>query len=119
MEKKTWLASVAVVVVFVSGVVAVKTLISNEVVKRTQLMQELNAHQLAEVKLKCETEKVDQETQLKKQIVDLQAELEKSKILIEKIQKRGKVTEQIKKDVDGFIKSFDALVGTKGKTNEK
>ncbi len=119
MEKKTWLTLVAVVVVFVSGVVAVKTLINNEVAKRTQLMQELKAHELAQAKLSCETEKIDQSTELKKQIVDLETELEKSKILIEKIQKQGRVTQQIKKDVKSFMREFDLLVGTKGKQNEK
>ena len=46
MEKKTWLTLVAVVVACVFGVLAVKTVIKNEVAKKTQEMQELKRAEL-------------------------------------------------------------------------
>lgn len=103
----------------VLAIVLVQKHINNQVSLKIQTFHELKAKELAEYKLKCETEKIDQTTELKKQIVDLETELEKSKILIEKIQKQGKVTEQIKKDVKGFMKEFDTLIGTRGKADEK
>lgn len=96
-----------------------KTAVKNEVSKQTQEIQENNAKEIANLKLKCETEKLEQEKELKTQIIELQTELEKTKILLEKIEKRGKITDMIKKDVKTFINEFDGMLNLKGKTNEK
>jgi cell division protein FtsL len=119
MGAKQWVVLAAVVVVCVFGVVATKSLIKQQVAQQTQEIQENHAKQLAEEKLKCETSKLEMESALKKHIVEIEAELEKTKIILEKIQKQGRVTETIKNDVKGFMKDFDALIGTKGKANEQ
>jgi ABC-type bacteriocin/lantibiotic exporter with double-glycine peptidase domain len=116
---KLFLKASGVFLLCVILITSVQKYINNQTSKKMQEVYERNAKTVAEIQLKCETEKLDQETELKKRIVDLEIELEKSKILIDKIQKQTKVTEQIKKDVRAFIKEFDALVGTKGKSNEK
>lgn len=118
-EYKKWLILAVVSVVCVFGVVIINNHINNEISTRTQKIEEAFIKQLADTKLKCEADSINQEKQYKQQIVELQNEIEKTKILLEKIQKQKTITESIKKDVKSFVKKFDLMLGTKGKINEK
>lgn len=116
---KLFIKYLLVFIILLSIVLLTNNYINNKVAVKIQNIQEKNAKNIADIRLECETKKLEESAELKKQIIDLESELQKSKLLIEKIQRKGKVTEQIKKDVNAFIKEFDKLTGTKGKMNEK
>lgn len=115
---KQWLVSAAVVAACVFGVSLVKTHIKNEISKNIQEVQENNAKEIADSKLKCENEKNAIEVEYKKEILELKLQLDKAKILLEKVQNQKKYSTLIKQDVKKFMNEMDILFGIKGKQNE-
>jgi len=96
-------------------IVSVKTYINNQVSLQTQFMQELCEKQKADIQLELEQKRLEEITKLEKEIVEYKTQLEKAKILIEKMETQKSYSELVKKDVKKFMKEFDELFGVKGK----
>lgn len=118
MENSKWITLAAVVVAFVFGVLLVQKIINDNIVKKTQEMQESKVREIAEYRLQCENEKNNIEINYKKQILDLKLQLEKSKILLEKVENEKKYSALIKQDIKKFMNEIDVLFNIKGKQSE-
>ncbi len=100
-------------------IVSIQTYISNQVSTRTQLMQELCESQKADIQLDLEQKRLEEKSRLEKEIVELRSQLEKAKILLDKIEQQKTYSVMIKKDVKKFMTEFDSMFGVQGKKDDK
>lgn len=118
MIKVNWKLFLKTLTIFLIGIFvifAINTYINNQVNIRILAIQENNAKELADYKKQCENDKLNQENELKKQNAELINELEKTKILIEKLKKQNHYSNMVKNDINGFMKELDSVLGVKGK----
>ena len=100
-------------------IVSIQVYINNQVSTRTQFMQELCEADKASIALNYEQKLSEEKTKLQKEIIEYKVQLEKAKILIEKMQSQKTYSDLVKKDVKKFMSEFDSLFGIKGKKDEK
>lgn len=116
---KFFLKSLGIFAFCVFVILSIQKYINNQVIIRTQNIIELYAKEEAEYKLEYSNKLLDMEEKYKKELVEIREQLEKAKILIEKMKKEKKYTSMIKNDVNSFMKEVDKILGIKGKPNVK
>ena len=113
---KDWVFFISILLVAIIAYITANTAIKNAVAKQTQEIQEKYVREKAEDLLKCEEKFLANENELKKQIIELQTELEKTKLLLEKAEKEKNYKELAKKDSKTFMKEVDKSLGVRGKS---
>lgn len=110
---------IASILLFFIAVQAINTYIDNKISQKTLEAKESFAKEKAELSKELEAEKINQKAKYEKQIIELEVQLEKAKILLDKIQKQKIYSTMVKKDVQTFIEEVNSLFDLKGKKDEK
>lgn len=104
---------------FLLVIFLLQTHINNQVTTRTQNIIEKTAQEKAELAKQLEADKINERAICQKEIVELKSQLEKAKILLDKMQKQKTYSTMVKKDVQSFIDEVNVLFDLKGKKDDK
>lgn len=119
VDWKEFFKRFAILLGIIIALVSIQTYVSNQVSTRTQLMQELCEKQKADIQLDLEQKRLEEKIRLEKEIVEYKTQLEKAKILIDKMQTQKRYSELIKKDAKKFMSEVDELFSLRSKESAK
>ncbi len=104
-----------ILLLFIILILSIQKYINHQISVGVQLSQEICEKQKADIQIKLEQKRLEEKTKLEKDIVELRIQLEKAKILLDKIQQQKTYSTMIKKDVKKFMAEFDSIFSVEGK----